>query len=62
LREAGGRLPTSPEQRTRRGRQPGPLDVRVEFVVGDGPPARALRERQTEAIAAILRWLREHPE
>jgi len=62
LREAGVRLPASPEQQTRRGRQPEPLDVRVEFVVVQGPPAPALRERQSEAIGAILRWLREHPE
>jgi transposase len=62
LREAGVRLPAPPEQQTRRGRQPEPLDVRVEFVVVDGPSARALQQRQTEAIAAILRWLREHPD
>lgn len=62
LREAGVRLSTAPDRQYRRGRQPEPLDVRVEFVVVDGPPARALQTRQTEAIAAILRWLREQPE
>ena len=62
LRDAGVRLPAAPEQRGRSGRQPEPLDVHVELIVVDGPPARMLRARQTEAIAAILRWLREHPE
>ena len=62
LGEAGVRLPTRATQHGRRARRREPLDVRVEFVVVNEPYARALRERQTEAIAAILRWVREHPE
>ena len=62
LREADMHLPAPPEPQGRRGRQPEPLDVHVEFVVVDGPPAQALRQRQTEATAAVLRWLREHPD
>lgn len=33
------------------------LEVRVEFVVIDGPDAAALRTRQTAAIRALLRWI-----
>ena len=62
LCEAGGHLPGPTGRQGRRGREPEPLDVRVELIVVHGPPARALRERQSEAIAAVLRWLREHPE
>ena len=62
LRETGARPPDVPTQQTRRGRRPEPLDVHFELVVVDGPPARALQVRQTEAITAILQWLREHRE
>ncbi|MBS2965825.1 helix-turn-helix domain-containing protein [Actinocrinis puniceicyclus] len=62
LREAGVRLAAPPRSPIRRERPSAPLDVYVEFVVVDGPPARALRERQTEAIAAVLQWFRDHPQ
>ena len=60
LRETGERPPAVAEHQTRRGRQREPLDVHFELVVVDGPAARALEERQTEAITAVLQWLREH--
>jgi transposase len=61
LREAGIDLkaPTSPP--VHRGRRSEPLDVEYEFVVVDGPHARALQRRQTEALLGVLRWLRDHP-
>jgi len=53
------KAPASPP--VHRGRRSEPLHVEYEFVVVDGPHAQALQRRQTEALLAALRWLREHP-
>ena len=37
--------------------QPEPITVDEQWIVVDGPGARALRQRQTDAIHDILRWL-----
>ena len=62
LRGAGARPPAAPTQQPRSRRRSEPLDAHFEPIVVDGAPARALEERQTEAITAILQWLRAHPE
>lgn len=61
LREVGIDLaaPTAPP--VRRAQRSEPIEVEYKFVVVDGPHAQALRQRQTEALLAVLRWLREHP-
>ena len=59
LREAG--IDLTPPPAVRKSRRSEPLEVEYEFVVVDGPHARALQQHQTEALLAILRWLREHP-
>lgn len=58
LREA--RIELTPPPTVRASRRSEPLDVEYEFVV-DAPHARALQQRQTEALLDILRWLRDHP-
>jgi hypothetical protein len=59
LREAG--IDPAPPPTVRKSRRSEPLEVEYEFVVVNGPHARALQQRQTEALLAALRWLREHP-
>ncbi len=39
-----------------------PLEVRVEFVVLDGPAGQALARRQAQIMRKVLRWIAEHPD
>lgn len=41
------------------GRPPGPLRVKVEFVVVDGEEARLFKARQVRAIRGLLKWMVE---
>ena len=59
LRQAG--IDLTPPPTVRKSRRSEPLEVEYEFVVVDGPHARALQQHQTEALLAALRWLRENP-
>jgi hypothetical protein len=38
------------------------FDVRVEFVVLDGPAGKALRRHQAQVMRKVLRWIAEHPD
>jgi hypothetical protein len=38
----------------------GPLRVRVEFVVMDGPEGRALGRRQADIMRKVLGWISHH--
>jgi hypothetical protein len=37
-----------------------PLDVRVEFVVLDGPAGKELRRAQALAMRRVLQWIAQH--
>jgi hypothetical protein len=39
-----------------------PLQVRIEFVVLDGPAGKELARRQARIMRKVLRWIAEHPD
>jgi hypothetical protein len=39
-----------------------PFDIRIEFVVLDGPAGQELALRQARIMRKVLRWIAEHPE
>ncbi len=60
-----GLSPRRGESRYRRvatGADDAPFDVRVEFVVLDGPAGQALARRQAQIMRKVLRWIAEHPD
>jgi transposase len=46
----------------RRGRRGAGFEVEERFVVVEGPLAEVLREAQSAATLALVRWLRDHPD
>lgn len=55
--------PRSEQRRTPR-RRPAdePFDIRVEFVVLDGPAGEELARRQAAVIRRVLRWTHDRPD
>jgi hypothetical protein len=61
-----GAWPPAGESRYRRvapGQTPDqPFEVRIEFVVLDGPAGQELARRQARIMRKVLRWIAEHPD
>ena len=50
-----------PEGRKRRGRDVGPLNVRVEVAALDGEEGKLLRQRQAQVMRRVLDWIHDNP-
>jgi hypothetical protein len=63
---AASTSPDSGESRYRRvpaGQDPDPpFNIRIEFVVLDGPAGQELALRQARIMRKVLRWIAEHPD
>ncbi len=57
-----GNAEASPStRRTSPDRDDSPLEIRVEFVVLDGPAGQELRRAQAQVMRRVLQWIAEHP-